>query len=301
MILLGPPASGKTTVAFQLASGHGQIAVIKTGHLLRREVEANSPRGRRLRPFLEEGRLAPTHLVVEVVTEAVRRASANIVLFDGFPRRENQIQPFLRMCVETGLTLRAVVVLMLTAEEVKRRISGRRVCPRCGATYNVIADPPTSEGRCDKCGEKLVQRKDDSPEAAEERLRTFAEETHPVIAHFRSHEPDRTHEVQADAPVPQVVQAIRRALDGTETADRSPAAEMASPEEIANTALGAVVGGLLAGPVGAVLGAATGALIEDAPEKRQPAKASPSKQARNTSRRRTGNRTRRRKQPKHDR
>jgi adenylate kinase len=214
IILLGPPASGKTSLAQQLSSER-RMAIIETGRLLRREVERRSSLGRRLETYMEAGRLAPVDWVAEVVAEAVRQTSENSVWFDGFPRNEDQIEALFKILKDAGLDLAAVLVFDLSDQEVKQRITGRRICPRCGAVYNIHSDPPAKEGICNQCGAGLIRRDDDSEGAAEERLRVYRRETLPVIAFFKSRHPAITAFFKSDSSRMEVVQELQAFLDET--------------------------------------------------------------------------------------
>jgi adenylate kinase len=218
VILLGPPASGKTTVANAVDSNHG-VAIIQTGHLLRSAGKADTDSGRELRRYLEAGRLAPTERVVDVIGDKIDELEADLLIFDGFPRLEDQIAPCFAMLQERGLQLAAVLVLTLSNEEIHRRLAGRRACPRCGATYHVEAQPPRQQDHCDQCDTRLIQRADDAPEAVAERLDIYRQETLPVVQFFQSRHSHLTQEVSVEASTDDacgalraVVQQIRRAV-----------------------------------------------------------------------------------------
>jgi adenylate kinase len=208
VILLGPPASGKTTIANAVDSVQG-VAIIRTGHLLRKAANNNTKSGRELKQHLEAGHLAPTDLVVQVIGETVDVLEADVLTFDGFPRLEDQIDPCFRMLEDREVRLGAVLVLTLSDEEIQRRLSGRRACPKCGASYHLDAQPPKQANRCDLCDAHLVQRADDAPDAVTKRLVVYRRETLPVVHYFKSRYSHLTHEVSVEPSTDAACQALR--------------------------------------------------------------------------------------------
>jgi len=207
LILLGPPGSGKTVIADKLASSYG-VTVLKTGELLREEVKRGTPLGAKLEPFLESGRLASSDLVADVLKRAIQQVDQRVILFDGFPRREDQIDLFFRIGKEVGVDLSAVLVLCLPRSLAVKRLIGRRLCPNCGAAYNVYFNPPARPGICDRCGAQLEQRQDDAPEVVNRRLETYGEDTLPVINYFKVNYPHITHLVSTEKPIDQVLDSV---------------------------------------------------------------------------------------------
>jgi adenylate kinase len=205
---LGPPASGKTTVANAVDPEDG-VAIIRTGHLLRNAVTANSTPGLALKQHLEAGHLAPTELVVQVIGAAVDGLTADVLVFDGFPRLVNQIACCFQLFQERGLQLAAVLVLTLSDEEIHHRLSGRRACPQCGATYHLEAQPPARDNLCDQCNSVLIQRKDDSPEAVRERLEVYRRETWPVVEFFKTRYSQLTFEVSVEPSTKAACHALQ--------------------------------------------------------------------------------------------
>jgi adenylate kinase len=220
VILLGPPASGKTTVANAIDSTDG-VAIIRTGHLLRHAANSNTNSGRELKQHLEAGQLAPTDLVVQVIGETVDSLEADTLIFDGFPRLEDQIAPCFQMLEDREVKLTAVLVLTLSDQEIQRRLCGRRACPQCGASYHLDAQPPRQENQCDLCGAQLVQRADDAPEAVAKRLVVYRRETLPVVEFFKSRFSHLTEEVSVEPSTDAACQVLRTIVEGLHAAGSS--------------------------------------------------------------------------------
>jgi len=210
-VLLGPPGSGKTTLARTLAGRNG-ISVIETGNLLEQEIRHGTPLGLQIKPYKIEGALVPSELVRQVITGELERVQAELVLFDGFPRSVAQIEIFFQLLKEHQLSLCAVIVLSIDSQTVIRRLSGRRMCPNCGAIYNVYMSPPKQDGICDRCGGRLIQREDDRAEVARERLKGYERETLPVVEFFRRKFGRLTWEEPATQPPDQLLNHVWRRL-----------------------------------------------------------------------------------------
>jgi adenylate kinase len=211
VILIGPPGSGKTLITEHLEANR-EIATLKMGRLLRDEIKQGTVLGDQLKSSLDTGQLAPIELVAEVVEQALAQLEAGIILFDGFPRRTDQLEPYFQLSRRFELHLAAVIVLELSPAIAIKRLSGRRVCPNCGAIYNIYFDPPTQSGICDRCGATLEQRPDDAPEVVQERLETYQTETAPIIDHFKLNYPDRTHFISVEKPIPEVLSQVSATL-----------------------------------------------------------------------------------------
>jgi adenylate kinase len=207
-VLMGPPGSGKTTVARSLAEDK-TISVIETGNLLSAEVKRDSPLGREIMPYQAAGDLVPSELVKRVISAELDNSQARSVLFDGFPRNAPQVKSLFELLDERNLTLSAVFVLNVQLDTVIRRLSGRRLCQKCGALYNIHANPPRRAGHCDKCGAELIQRKDDKPEVIRRRFENYEHETVPVIELFRKEHNKVCLEVSAEASPEEVLNQMR--------------------------------------------------------------------------------------------
>lgn len=212
VIFLGPPGAGKGTQALRVAARWG-VPRIATGDMLREAVEAGSPLGRQARAFLERGELVPDEVVIGLVAERLDREDTRKgFLLDGFPRTVAQAQALGRLLMEQGVALDRVVYFEVGEEELVRRLTGRRICPRCGASYHVQLSPPKTEGRCDRCGGELSQREDDRAETVRRRLAVYRTETRPLIEHYEAQGLLRT--VPGEGTVDEVQKAVVTAVEG---------------------------------------------------------------------------------------
>ena len=182
LILLGAPGAGKGTQAEKIGQAYN-IPTISTGNLLRAAVSAGSELGKKAKSFMDSGSLVPDELVIELLKDRLSQKDCeNGFILDGFPRNIQQAKTL----DEMGLAIDKVLSLEVDDEEIVARLSGRRTCPKCGATYHVEYMPPKKDGVCDKCGEKLVIRDDDKTETVMKRLDTFHIQTEPLKEYYLS-------------------------------------------------------------------------------------------------------------------
>ena len=176
MILLGAPGAGKGTQA-EIFARKLNIPTISTGNILRAAVKNGTPVGLKAREYMDAGRLVPDEVIIGVITERLEAPDCEKgYILDGVPRTIAQAEALER----AGIAFDRVVSIEVTDEEIVRRMSGRRACPACGATYHVVNYPPQVEGVCDKCGAALVQRSDDKPETVKDRLAVYHRQTEPL-------------------------------------------------------------------------------------------------------------------------
>lgn len=191
---MGPPGVGKGTQARKLTQ-HLRVPHVSTGDMLREAIHDGSALGRRVRPFLESGQLVPDELMEELIVERLgRQDAAKGFILDGFPRTPDQVATLDRVLGRLGATLDRAFVLVVPEDELVRRLSGRRVCPGCGALYHIDSRPPASAGICDTCGSALVQRPDDQESVVKHRLDVYRAQTVPVIRAYS----DRSLHVEVD-------------------------------------------------------------------------------------------------------
>ena len=176
LILLGAPGAGKGTQADILCK-ELDIPTISTGNILRAAIKNGTPTGMKAKSFMDAGKLVPDEVIIGIITERVAEEDCkNGYILDGVPRTIAQAEAM----EKAGIVFDAVVSIEISDETIMERMSGRRVCESCGASYHLVAVPPKQEGICDKCGGKLVQRKDDAPETVKARLEVYHKETEPL-------------------------------------------------------------------------------------------------------------------------
>ena len=206
LILLGAPGAGKGTQADILCK-ELDIPTISTGNILRTAIKNGTPTGMKAKAFMDEGKLVPDDVIIGIITERVAEEDCkNGYILDGVPRTIAQAEAL----EKAGIVFDDVVSIEISDEVIMERMSGRRVCEHCGASYHLVAVPPKREGICDKCGGKLVQRKDDAPETVKARLEVYHKETEPLKAFYAQR--GLLKSVENQATVAETSQVILRAL-----------------------------------------------------------------------------------------
>ena len=206
LILLGAPGAGKGTQADILCK-ELDIPTISTGNILRAAIKNGTPTGMKAKAFMDEGKLVPDDVIIGIITERVAEEDCkNGYILDGVPRTIAQAEAL----EKAGIVFDDVVSIEISDEVIMERMSGRRVCEACGASYHLVAVPPKQEGVCDKCGGKLVQRKDDAPETVKARLEVYHKETEPLKDFYAKR--GLLKSVENQATVAETSQVILRAL-----------------------------------------------------------------------------------------
>lgn len=180
LILLGAPGAGKGTQAEILTDRLG-IPAISTGNIIREALKNGTEMGLKAKSFIEAGQLVPDEVVIGIIRERLAQKDCqNGFILDGFPRTVPQAQALENM----GVAITKVIDFEVADEEVMKRLGGRRVCEGCGASYHMQHKPPKVEGVCDRCGARVVTRKDDAPETIRDRLTVYHQQTEPLKAFY---------------------------------------------------------------------------------------------------------------------
>ena len=176
LILLGAPGAGKGTQAEIIASKLS-IPTISTGNILREAIRNGTKTGLEAKRYMDEGKLVPDDVIIGIVADRVAQPDcAGGYILDGMPRTI----PHAQALEDRGIRFDHVISIEIADEVIEKRMTGRRVCSNCGASYHVVANPPKAEGVCDSCGGALTIRKDDAPETVRNRLSVFHKETEPL-------------------------------------------------------------------------------------------------------------------------
>lgn len=184
IILMGPPGAGKGTQADKLVSKFN-LTQISTGDLFRKALSEQTKYGVIAKYFMQFGHLVPDDYTIEMVRDYLSKNTFESgFILDGFPRTIVQARELECIAKELNFTIDAIVNLAIPEEKLIKRLSGRRTCKDCGATFHVEFNPPKVEGVCDKCGGTLYQRKDESEEAVKVRLDTYNKQTKPLIDYY---------------------------------------------------------------------------------------------------------------------
>ncbi|MDD5422420.1 MAG: adenylate kinase [Candidatus Omnitrophota bacterium] len=184
LVLLGPPGAGKGTQSAVLAKEY-KIPHISTGDILRAAVKSGSPMGMKAKAFMDKGELVPDEVVTGIVVERLKQSDTKKgYILDGFPRTLKQANDLDEALKLMGESLDLVIYFDTTAKVAIERLSGRRVCKKCGFNYHVKNIPPKKEGVCDKCGGELFQRPDDKEATVLNRLKVYEEQTKPLIDYY---------------------------------------------------------------------------------------------------------------------
>jgi adenylate kinase len=212
LAFLGPPGAGKGTQARELARRWG-VPQVATGDMLRDAVAAGTALGRAAKVYMDRGELVPDDVIVAMIGERLARPDASRgYILDGFPRTLPQAEALGRLLRDRGDALDRVIYFDVSEAELVRRMTGRRVCRGCRAAYHLEFAPPAQPERCDRCGDELEQREDDSPATVERRLQVYAKQTEPLLAYYR--ERGLLVTVAGEGPIEAVRAALLRAVDG---------------------------------------------------------------------------------------
>ena len=181
LILLGAPGAGKGTQAEKICEKYN-IPAVSTGNIIREALKNGTDMGLKAKSYIDAGKLVPDDVVIGIIKERLAESDcANGFILDGFPRTIPQAEALDTM----GIVIDKVVDIEVPDEKIVARMSGRRVCLDCGATYHLEYKKPKADGICDNCGNEVVQRKDDAPETVSARLEIYHEETEPLKNYYK--------------------------------------------------------------------------------------------------------------------
>ncbi len=211
LLIMGPAGSGKGTMSEKIANKFN-IAHISTGDMFRAAISNQTPVGVEAKSYIDEGKLVPDDVTNRMVKERIMMDDCdNGYLLDGYPRNLAQAHAFNEVAYQIDKPLDFVINLTLDYEVLVDRITGRRLCPDCGAIYHIKSNKPKVEGICDVCGGKLYQRSDDTEEKLKVRYDEYLNQTEPVIEFYR--EQGLVHDIDADQPIKDVWKAIEEFLE----------------------------------------------------------------------------------------
>lgn len=212
LLIIGAPGAGKGTMS-ELILKNFDIVHVSTGDMLREAVKNKTEIGLKAQEYMNAGALVPDEIINGIIVERLSKDDINKgFLFDGYPRNVAQAESLSKILADLNKKIDAVVNLNVEDEVLIKRITGRRLCPKCGAIYNIYYTAPKKEGVCDKCGEALTQRKDDNVDSLKVRLQEFHHNTQPVIEYYNK--ANIVKNINADQDINLVFEDVKKALEG---------------------------------------------------------------------------------------
>lgn len=210
IIMLGAPGAGKGTQAKQIAAKY-QIPHISTGDIFRANIKNGTELGRKAKEYMDQGLLVPDELTCDLVMDRIKQDDCtNGFVLDGFPRTIPQAEALDAALENINEAMEYAIDVDVPDENIVKRMSGRRACVNCGATYHIVSIPPKKEGICDTCGKELVLRDDDQPETVQKRLTVYHDQTQPLIEYYNNK--GILHSVSGTQPMEQVFEDIQNIL-----------------------------------------------------------------------------------------
>ncbi|MDK0864303.1 adenylate kinase [Clostridium perfringens] len=186
IVLLGPPGAGKGTQAKSISNRYS-IPHISTGDIFRKNISENTPLGIEAKSYMDNGQLVPDEVTINMVKDRLQQDDCkNGYLLDGFPRTVDQAEALDNFLTEREESIDTALLIEVPKEFILERMTGRRVCPSCGASYHIKFNPPANDGKCDLCGSDVIQRKDDTEETVKERLDVYENQTQPLIDFYKN-------------------------------------------------------------------------------------------------------------------
>ncbi|WP_090240921.1 adenylate kinase [Lentibacillus halodurans] len=211
LILMGLPGAGKGTQAEKINEAY-HIPHISTGDMFRLAIKEGTELGRKAKEYMDQGALVPDDVTIGIVKERLSKDDCkNGFLLDGFPRTIAQAEALQSLLNEMGTSIDYVLHVDVPEEHLVERLTGRRVCPTCGATYHVIYNPPEQAGRCDHDGSELIQREDDQADTVKNRLEVNLKQAKPLLDFY--HDKGSLVTINGDQEIDQVFQDIQSAIE----------------------------------------------------------------------------------------
>ena len=185
IIMLGAPGAGKGTQAKKIAEKY-QIPHVSTGDIFRSNIKEGTQLGRKAKEYMDQGALVPDELTIDMLMDRIQQEDCkNGYVLDGFPRTIPQAESLQKAITEMGQKIDFAINVDVPDENIINRMSGRRACISCGATYHIVYNPSKISGVCDVCGSELVLRDDDKPETVKKRLAVYHDQTRPLIDYYK--------------------------------------------------------------------------------------------------------------------
>lgn len=211
LILVGAPGSGKGTCAQDLKQVFA-IPHISTGEMFRKAIKEGTELGKLVKDLIDKGNFVPDDVTNKLVKERLSEADCqNGFILDGYPRNVGQADALNQILSDLGIKLDAVINLQIEDSEIIKRIINRRMCPKCGAGYNIITNPPVKEGICDNCQSLLYTRADDNEETVKQRLSVYNKQTKPLVDYYEAL--NLIVNINSNQPIENVVGDIVKALE----------------------------------------------------------------------------------------
>lgn len=185
IVLLGPPGAGKGTQAKSISNKYS-IPHISTGDIFRYNIGEKTPLGIEAKKYIDQGQLVPDELTIDLIKDRLNQEDCkNGFLLDGYPRTVNQAEALEAALAEKNQKLDCALLIDVQREFILDRMTGRRVCPTCGASYHVKFNPPKNDSKCDICGSDVIQRADDTESTVNNRLDVYEKQTSPLVDYYR--------------------------------------------------------------------------------------------------------------------
>ncbi len=211
IVLLGPPGAGKGTLASLIKEAYGVLHV-STGDILRAEMKSGSDLGNEMKHYVESGALVPDEVVTKIVAKRLSELDLSQgIMFDGFPRTQQQADDLDKILEDLGFPLDATLFMEVDLPVIIQRLTGRRICKECGAVYHLTNMPSKKEGICDVCSGELYLRADDNEETIRNRMDVYMSNTAPIIDYYEAQ--GKLRRVDASQPTENVVKALSDILE----------------------------------------------------------------------------------------